>query len=243
MRNKKTLYGLGLLALVLVLGVGYATVSSVVLEFGGSATVKNYELRVDIEGVVDTQTGSKAVGIEHTLTEHGHADVFTLTDMSLNDEVTMTYTVKNHETDVAASLTEAVELEVTNDEYFDASYTITESTLGAGETTTIVVKVKLTKTPVVAEYDSTEVSFKINATPVDNKDAGIITFEIERNEFQAEKGMTWRQWIESDYNTYGVFADDSVCITEPKSVCLYLSDYSGPSIDDVIIEGTIYWEE
>ena len=166
MKNKKSLLSLGLLALVLVLGVGYAVVSSVDLTIGGSATVKDAELKVDIEGVSAVSTGSAT--IEHTLVEHGNEDKFIITDMVLNEEYTITYTVKNHETDVAATLAEKVSLENTNEEYFSASYSITNPALAAGAETTIVVKVKLIKTPVEEEDNSTTIGFTVSATADDN---------------------------------------------------------------------------
>ena len=91
MKNKKSLLGLGLFALILVLGVGYAVVSSVNLTFGGSATAKEADLKVDIARVVDTKTGSATV--EHSLTACSTEDTFTITDMALNEEVTMVYTI------------------------------------------------------------------------------------------------------------------------------------------------------
>ena len=36
-----------------------------------------------------------------------------------------------------------------------------------------------------------------------------ITFEVLGMENQAEKGMTWADWVESDYNTIGWYVDDS----------------------------------
>ena len=166
MKNKKSLLSLGLLALILVLGVGYAVVSSIDLTFGGSATVKDYSLRVDIEKVEATSTGDAT--ITHTLAEHGTKDTFTITDMVLNEEYTITYTVKNHETDVDATLSQKVALTNSNDEYFDASYTITDPNLEPGEETTVVVKVKLTKTPVVETYNSTTIGFELTASADNN---------------------------------------------------------------------------
>lgn len=166
MKKKKSLLSLGLLALVLVLGVGYAVVSSVDLEFGGSASVKDAEIDVDIENVADDSTGEATV--EHTWTKCATEDTFTIKDMVLNEEVTITYTIKNHETDVAATLAEKVALTNSNEEYFDAEYAITNPSLAAGGETTIVVTVTLTKTPVDSKYNSTDIAFTVSATADDN---------------------------------------------------------------------------
>ena len=34
---------------------------------------------------------------------------------------------------------------------------------------------------------------------------GTITFTVAGTEFQAEEGMTWAEWCESDYNTHGAY--------------------------------------
>ena len=33
----------------------------------------------------------------------------------------------------------------------------------------------------------------------------LITFTVNGTEYQAEEGMTWREWINSDYNKYGFY--------------------------------------
>ena len=173
MKNKKSLLSLGLLALVLVLGVGYAVVSSVDLTISGSASVKDAELKVDIENVDDSSTGDAVV--EHTWKQCDQEDKFTITDMVLNETVTITYTVKNHESDVDATLAEKVALTNSNEEYFSASYSIVDAegvaktSLAAGEEAFIVVTVQLDKTPVDSKYNSATIGFTVSATADDNK--------------------------------------------------------------------------
>lgn len=166
MKNKKSLLSLVIFALVLILGVGYAVVSNVGLTIGGTASVKNANLKVDIESVADTKTSGAT--ISHTLTTHADKDTFTITDMELNETVTMVYTVANHETDVDAKLT-GVELTNSNEQYFDVKYTINGETIAANDgTTTVTVTVKLVKTPVTEAQGTTTVSLTLNAAPVDN---------------------------------------------------------------------------
>lgn len=166
MKNKKSLLSLVIFALVLILGVGYAVVSSVGLTIGGTASVKDANLKVDIESVADTKTSGAT--IRHTLTTCADKDTFTITDMKLNETVTMEYTVANHETDVDAKLT-GVGLTNSNEEYFDVNYTINGETIAAKDgTTTVTVTVKLVKTPVTDEQGETTVSLTLNAAPVDN---------------------------------------------------------------------------
>lgn len=169
MKKKKSLLSLGILALVLVLGVGYAVVTAVDLTFGGKATVADAVIKVDIENAAAVTAG-KAI-TTHTWTENSHAtaDTFTITGMALNEEVTITYTLKNHETDVAANIAQKVALSNDNTEYFDATYTIDDSTIAANGTGTVTVKVKLKKTPVVEDYNTANIGFTVQATAADNK--------------------------------------------------------------------------
>ena len=163
MRNKKSLLSLGLVALVLVLGVGYAVVSNVGLKFGGSATVADAALKVDIASV--SYTAPTGVTVTNTLTEHSKNASFEITGMTLNDTVTITYTVDSHETDVAAVLTEKTALTGAN-EYFTASYKINGADVAAGGSTTVTVTVTMAKTPVSTANSTANFAFELDAAPV-----------------------------------------------------------------------------
>lgn len=172
MKKKKSLLSLGILALVLVLGVGYAVVSAVDLTFGGTATVANAVIEVDIEAVDDDPTGEAATSHTWTANSHATADTFTITDMVLNETVTITYTLKNHETDVVANIAEAVALTNSNSEYFTVTKNIDNPTIAANSTGTVTIEVTLTKTPVNEAYNSTTINFAVEATAADNHVAG-----------------------------------------------------------------------
>ena len=103
-----------------------------------------------------------------SVTKHVKADTFTITDMTLDETVTMVYTIDNHETDIDATLEEAVTLSNNNTEYFEASYKIDNASVEALGTTTVTVTVKMIKTPVVDTKNTASISFKLNAKPVNN---------------------------------------------------------------------------
>lgn len=170
MKNKKSLLSLGLLALVLVLGVGYAVVSSVDLTFGGTASVKDAELAVDIENVTDSTTGNATITHTWTADSHSKSDTFAISNMVLSEEYTITYTIKNHETDVAADIKEKVALSNSNEEYFNVTYSITNSevSIEANGEKTVIVKVKLIKTPVEEKDNSATIGFELTASAVNN---------------------------------------------------------------------------
>lgn len=174
MRNKKSLLSLCLLALVLVLGVGYAVVSNVGLTLGGTAGVANAVLDVQITDVqaVSSLGASSSMKFNHTTSNANLNDSFTITDMVLNEEITVTYTVKNFETDVDATLAVKEALTNSNTAHFTVTSEITDNTTKLADnpkddTMTVVVKVKLTKTPVADTDGSTEVTLKLEATPTE----------------------------------------------------------------------------
>lgn len=173
MKNKKSLLSLGLLALVLVLGVGYAVVSNVGLTFGGTATVADHELAVDIASVTDTKTNATVEhSINATTDAHDAADTFTITGMTLGETVKMTYTIDNHETDVDATISDKVALTNSNTEYFDARYTITDGTAEKnGGTATVEVVVSMKKTPVTSAQGSATIRFELEGSANDNAGA------------------------------------------------------------------------
>ena len=59
MKNRKLLLTFGTLALVLVLGVGYAVVSSVDLNITGTASVKGATLNVAFNGTTEVSDEAK----------------------------------------------------------------------------------------------------------------------------------------------------------------------------------------
>ena len=160
MKNKKSLLSLGLLALILVLGVGYAVVSNVTLEFGGTASVKEADLNVYIDSVVDT---TRDPAVTHQIDKL--KDTFTISEMKLNETVTMTYTIKNDETDVNATLSQKTALNWNNQDYFDVSYQIKDGDVEAKGTGTVKVTVTMKKTPVDTANSSTTVKVELLATP------------------------------------------------------------------------------
>ena len=163
MKNRKKMITTALIVLVLLLGVGYATVSSVNLNINGTAKAESKELQVFYDGV-NSGTSAKVTAISSPV--NTRAATFTVENMTLNETVTMTFEVKNYETDVNATLAAPSVTENTNEEYFQVTTSCDKTTLNAGETATITVNVKLIKTPVSEEAGSTTVTVEMAASPV-----------------------------------------------------------------------------
>ena len=163
MKNRKKMITTALIALVLLLGVGYATVSTVSLNINGTANAESKELQVFYDGT-NSGTSAKVTAISSPV--NTRAATFTVENMTLNETVTMTFEVKNYETDVNATLAAPSVTQNTNEEYFQVTTSCDKTTLNAGDTATITVNVKLIKTPVTDEAGSTTVTVEMAASPV-----------------------------------------------------------------------------
>lgn len=70
---------------------------------------------------------------------------------------------------------------------------------------------------------------------------GLITFTIDGVEYQAEEGMTWEEWINSEYNidmTFGIDEFEGTSITNGSTYIGTLTEYVEPS--DLIIANYEY---
>ena len=92
--------------------------------------------------------------------------------------------------------------------------------------------------PVVEVYDGM-------VTYVGN--VNLINFTIEGIEYQAEEGMTWEEWVDSEYNTENYLVDAGGGIINNGDYSKYVADASGNFVntagdnsDDVIIGGHAY---
>ena len=163
MKNRKKMITTALIVLVLLLGVGYATVSSVSLNINGTSKAETKELQVFYDGT-NSGTSAKVTAISSPV--NTRAATFTVENMTLDETVTMTFEVKNYETDVNATLAAPSVTQNTNGEYFQVTTSCDKTTLNAGDTATITVNVKLIKTPVTDEAGSTTVTVEMAASPV-----------------------------------------------------------------------------
>lgn len=135
MKNRKSLLGLVLLALVLVLGVGYAVVSSVDLTISGDASVADSELAVSFTDTVTTGGAGTSTG---AATAGALTATFKVTELkAVGDTATVTYTIKNEEKDLSASVLKS---SITNDK--EAFFQVTTSV-----DSTANIAVVLTATP------------------------------------------------------------------------------------------------
>ena len=173
MKNRKSIFALAIVALVLVLGVGYAVVSSQTLKINNAtAAAGDTTLKVVYDGVNSGVTG-KVTAISSA--DNATTATFTIENMILNETVSTEFEIKNKETDVNASIAVPT---VTNSkgEFFEVkvyyqtsggSYTewTGAQTLNAQATAKVRVDVKLIKTPVQTEDSTTTINVTYVASP------------------------------------------------------------------------------
>jgi len=162
MKNKKSLLWVALVVCVLILGVGYAVVSSVGLDITGSAKVADSTLKVAFNGETSVSDSGKVVAEaeDDTLTAS-----ITVTGLSkVGDSVTATYTIKNEETDLDASYIVDPEKGIENDQedYFTVTTDVDDvaKTISANGTNTVTVTVTLKAIPV--DKDNSTANIKVN---------------------------------------------------------------------------------
>jgi len=169
MKNKKSLLWLSLLVFVLILGVGYAVVSSVGLDITGSATVADSTLKVAFNGETQVSDASKVTA---TAEDDSLSASITVTGLTkVGESVTATYTIKNEETDLDASYTldEEKGIENNQEDYFTVTTDVdsTAKTITAEGTNTVTVTVTLKAIPVESTNSTANIKVNLAATPVE----------------------------------------------------------------------------
>lgn len=167
MRNKKSLLGFGLVALILILSVGYAFVSDVYPTITGTATTAESDLKVSFTGDVVPEGNATGTAVTDGLT----ATISVTNLANINDQASVTYTLKNNETDLDATLSKneiTIEDADGNDisDYFEVTTDVdtTPKTIAAnGGTETVKVTVKLIKIPVSDAESTAQITVKLTA--------------------------------------------------------------------------------
>ncbi len=178
MKNRKNMFILAIVALVLVLGVGYALVSSTTLTINNAtASAADSTLKVVYDGN-NSATTTKLTTV--TAADDSTSATFTITGMVLNEEIPVEFEIKNKETDVNANVNYPTTFTNSNATNFDAKlyykscaladsctyseWTSGAKTLNAQAVATLKVVVKLKQTPVTNEQSSTTINVSYTAS-------------------------------------------------------------------------------
>lgn len=162
------------LAVVAILGVGYAAITST-LQIGGTGTQATatpdssaFDINYTSNTTASISSGGTGTVTDTTSSYPTKTASFTATGMSkMNEMATLTYVITNASADLGASLATPSCTQTDTDGYFELSTSVADSTLtksgGAKDNTTQTVTVKLVKLPVDAAV-STTVTCELVAT-------------------------------------------------------------------------------
>lgn len=166
MKNKRTLLGVGILVLVLVLGIGYAVVNTTALSISGSASVGDASLKVAFNGTAEVTEAAKADKVTATAADNSLTGTINVSNLTLNEEVTVKYGIKNSESDVNAEVLKE-SIENNKSTYFQVTTDVDSSpvTINADGTDYVNVTVKLIKTPVSTDDSTATIKVNLTASP------------------------------------------------------------------------------
>ena len=89
------------------------------------------------------------------------------------------------------------------------------------------------------------VSYEIEYGDVTVKKENLISFTIEGTTYQAEEGMTWGEWIESDYNTGGFtnYSGDHSIVVDSTGKGYHLENQDEVIVvSNIIVSNGVYLE-
>lgn len=166
MKKKNSMFALALIAMVLVLGVGYAVISGVTLTISGSASTATKNLDVVISAANPNDTSANVYG---TVTNPAGltATIHVANMSSVGETQTVTYTISNRDSDVAAEIS-MKSITPSNNEYFEVTTSVDSSTVTVrpNDTNTVTVTVRLKKMPLIDADSSANITVELNANPV-----------------------------------------------------------------------------
>ena len=159
-----------IIATSILLGLGYAAIQNITLNITGTATANPNQSNFKVHFVQETApTVSNSAFATATVTDDTNATISVSGLTSKGQVVTAIYTVKNSSTDLSSDL--SVATTNSNTEYFKLSSELANTSLKAGETTTVTVTVELTKTPLEENVSST-IGVQLTAVPVQPGEEG-----------------------------------------------------------------------
>ena len=170
MKKRKSMIMLAVFVAVLVLGVGYATISGVTLDITGTAAAADRDLKVAFNGTVTPNAGTTNATVAGSAQNNSLHGTITVSGLeNAGDVVAVTYTIKNEETDIDATVVRDT-LSNSNPDYFDVYTNVDDEadaiTILAGGTNTVTVYVELKAVPILEADSSTDIEIDFAAEPV-----------------------------------------------------------------------------
>ena len=165
MKKRKSILGLVFLTLILILGVGYATVNSTFLSFSGTATVKDYAIDVHFTEVVshDAKASGTISDTDNTVATINVVDLETV-----GETASVTFKVYNADEYYASFLNVIAEETKfsSNASYFGVSVTkSSEQVIWPEDYIEVTVTVELLAIPLTENQSTASFTVKLEAKP------------------------------------------------------------------------------
>ena len=221
MRKTSKIILVTIVATSILLGLGYAAIQNITLNVTGSAAAavsqENFDVRftrvIDVSDntcvTANIESDQKANIVVSGLTAKGQF-------------VTATYEIKNYSSDLSADL--KIVTTNSNADYFTISSRLVDKSITAGNTTTVVVTVELTKTP-------------IDGTVTSNISVGLEAMPVQPGEEGTSEGINDFSQTPSLTNEYGFYFGEGYSFQgeEEKCTVVFYEDGNGAFlIDDVL---------
>ena len=168
MISRTRLILIALVSVVLLIGVGFAAITSTQLNITGN-TVANPDQSNFIVKFLETTEVSDSGKVTAEVVDDTHATLEVRGLVTKSDYVTATYIMKNMSDDLSADI--AIAIGNNNEEYFSTTAVLGQDSLTAGEETTAVVTVELVKTLITSD-ETAKITAIIQATPVQPGEEG-----------------------------------------------------------------------
>lgn len=166
MRSKKSSIGIVILIAVLILGIGYAAISSKTLNITGNANAvpSDSNFVVKFTGTPETTKTLETSTVTATITNDLNATINVDGLTTTGDKATATYTILNDSPELSAALKVGT-ITNSNEEYFKVTADIAApTTIEATATTTVTITVELIKTPI--DNQAATITVPVVAEPV-----------------------------------------------------------------------------
>ena len=168
MISRTRLILIALVSVVLLIGVGFAAITSTQLNITGN-TVANPDQSNFIVKFLETTEVSDSGKVTAEVVDDTHATLEVRGLVTKSDYVTATYIMKNMSDDLSADI--AIAIGNNNEEYFSTTAELEKTSLKAGEEAKIVVRVELIKVPKTQD-ETAKITMLIEATPVQPGEEG-----------------------------------------------------------------------
>ena len=168
MISRTRLILIALVSVVLLIGVGFAAITSTQLNITGNTVATPNQSNFIVKFLENTEV-SDAEKVTAQVVDDTHATLEVSGLVTKSDYVTATYIMKNISADLSADITIAIGNN--NEEYFSTIAELEKTSLKAGEEAKIVVRVELIKVPKTQD-ETAKITTLIEATPVQPGEEG-----------------------------------------------------------------------